>query len=141
LEKLAPETVRYLPARANTSCESFGSFGSSLTTVRVRQCFVTNPPRLGQPVAQGLDHFLNDGDLLLSSTAAQDDGYRVQLIDLAARRGGVYKQSLDRVYELEKQTLGHSEALARLALDHRQLSETHKRDRGVDQEVKSADTQ
>src|SRR5690349_9555467 len=33
----------------------------------------------------------------ISTTASEDDGYRVQLIDHAARQGGVYRESLDRV--------------------------------------------
>jgi hypothetical protein len=79
----------------------------------------------------------------ISSTAAEDDGYRVQLIDHAARQGGVYKESLDRVYEVEKQKLGRFEALARLVLDQRQLAETQRRDaqQGLDGEAQPADTQ
>jgi hypothetical protein len=79
----------------------------------------------------------------ISTTAAEDDGYRVQLIDHAARQGGVYREALDRAYELEKQTLGRFEALARLVLDQRQLAETQKRDlgEGVDGEAKAADNQ
>jgi hypothetical protein len=79
----------------------------------------------------------------ISTTASEDDGYRVQLIDHAARQGGVYREALDRVYEIEKQTLGRFEALARLVLDHRQLSETQKRDaeQGVDGTEEPADTQ
>jgi hypothetical protein len=64
----------------------------------------------------------------ISTTASEDDGYRVQLISHAARQGGVYREALDRVYEIEKQTLGPFEALARLLLDYRQLHETQKRD-------------
>jgi len=79
----------------------------------------------------------------ISATASEDDGYRVQLIDHAARQGGVYREALDRVYEIEKQTLGRFEALARLVLDQRQLSETQKRDRseGVDEKLQPADTE
>jgi hypothetical protein len=78
----------------------------------------------------------------ISSTASEDDGYRVQLIDHAARQGGVYKESLDRVYEIEKESLGRFEALARLVLDHRQLSETQKRDaeQGIDGAGEPTDT-
>jgi hypothetical protein len=50
-------------------------------------------------------------------------------------------EALDHVYEIEKQTLGRFEALARLVLDHRQLSETQNRDRGLDGEVQPADTE
>jgi hypothetical protein len=64
----------------------------------------------------------------ISAAACEDDGYRVQLIDLAALRGGVYRQALDRLYAIEVQTLGHWEALARLLLDYRQLAETKQRD-------------
>jgi hypothetical protein len=64
----------------------------------------------------------------ISTTASSDDGYRVQLIDHAAGQGGVYREALDRVYEIEKQKLGRFEALARLVLDQRQLSETQRRD-------------
>jgi len=64
----------------------------------------------------------------MSAAATQDDGYRVQLIDLAAVRGGIYRQALDRLYGIEKETLGRWEALARLLLDSRQLVETQKRD-------------
>jgi hypothetical protein len=65
----------------------------------------------------------------LSTTAVDDDGYRVQLIDLAATSGGLYQQALDRVYEIETETLGQAEATARLLLDSRQLVATRERDR------------
>jgi hypothetical protein len=76
----------------------------------------------------------------ISTAACEDDGYRVQLIDLAAVRGGVYREALGRLYAVEAETLGRFEALARLWLDYRQLVETQKRDRGVDLEVEPADT-
>jgi hypothetical protein len=64
----------------------------------------------------------------ISAAACEDDGYRVQLVDLAAVRGGVYRQALDRLYAIEVQTLGRWEAFARLLLDYRQLDETKQRD-------------
>lgn len=64
----------------------------------------------------------------VSSTAASDDGYRVQLLDLAARRGGIYRESLNRIHEIEASRLGRFEALGRLWLDYRQFVETQRRD-------------
>jgi len=74
----------------------------------------------------------------ISSAATEDDGYRVQLIDMAAQRGGVYRESLDRVYAIETETLGRWEALARWILDHRQLAETQARDRAHDEKLETA---
>lgn len=64
----------------------------------------------------------------MSTVAAQDDGYRVQLIDLAALHGGLYLRAVNTLFEIEVRTLGHWEAEARRLLDRRQLSETRARD-------------
>jgi hypothetical protein len=64
----------------------------------------------------------------ISTAAADDDGYRVQLIDLAVVRGGVYREALGRLYGVEAEKLGRWEAAARLLLEYRQLAETQQRD-------------
>jgi hypothetical protein len=64
----------------------------------------------------------------MSTAAAQDDGYRVQLIDLAALHGGLYLKAVDALYAVEVRMLGRWEAEARHQLDRRQLSETRARD-------------
>jgi hypothetical protein len=74
----------------------------------------------------------------VASAASDDDGYRVQLIDLAASHGGIYREALDRVYELQREALGRCEAMARLLLDYRQLVETQKRDRAAAEDVPAA---
>jgi hypothetical protein len=62
------------------------------------------------------------------TVASEDDGYRVQLLDLAALHGGVYLQAVNMLYEAEARSLGRFEALARCVLDRRQLSSTRARD-------------
>jgi hypothetical protein len=64
----------------------------------------------------------------MSAAAAADDGYRVQLIDLAALHGGLYLKAVDALYAVEVRTLGRWEAEARHQLDLRQLTETRARD-------------
>jgi hypothetical protein len=64
----------------------------------------------------------------MSTAAAADDGYRVQLIDLAALHGGLYRRAVNALYKIEVRTLGRYEAEARHLLDRRQLSETRARD-------------
>lgn len=53
----------------------------------------------------------------LATNASTDSGYRVQLISLAALHGGIYQEGMNAIYELEAETLGRFEALARLVLD------------------------
>jgi chemotaxis response regulator CheB len=69
--------------------------------------------------------------LVSGSIAASDDGYRVQLLGLAALHGGLYRQAVDALYALECETLGRFEALARLVLDQRQILETRAREEGI----------
>lgn len=64
----------------------------------------------------------------MSTAAVADDGYRVQLIDLAALHGGLYLKAVDALYAVEVRTLGRWEAEARHQLDLRQLTETRQRD-------------
>jgi hypothetical protein len=64
----------------------------------------------------------------MSTAAAQDDGYRVQLLDLAALHGGLYLRAVFALYAVEVRTLGRWEAEARHQLDLRQLTETRQRD-------------
>jgi len=64
----------------------------------------------------------------MSKAAAEDDGYRVQLLDLAALHGGPYEQAVHALYAIEVRTLGRYEAEARHQLDRRQITETRKRD-------------
>jgi hypothetical protein len=64
------------------------------------------------------------------NAAAADDGYRVQLLDLAALHGGLYERAVDALYLHEARSLGRWEALARHRLDRRQLVETRARDGG-----------
>jgi len=63
------------------------------------------------------------------NAAAADDGYRVQLLDLAALHGGLFERAVDALYLHEARSLGPWEALARHRLDRRQLDETRERDR------------
>jgi hypothetical protein len=48
----------------------------------------------------------------MSSAAFQDDAYRVQLLDLAALHGGLYRKAVDALYKVEVRTLGRFEAEA-----------------------------
>jgi hypothetical protein len=64
----------------------------------------------------------------MAEGAAGDDGYRVQLVDLAALHGGLYRKAVDAIYAIEVRSLGRFEALARLVLDERLLA-THARGR------------
>jgi hypothetical protein len=64
----------------------------------------------------------------MSRAAAEDDGYRVQLLDLAALHGGRFEQAVRAIYAIEVRTLGRFEALARLVLDQRQIMQTRQRD-------------
>jgi hypothetical protein len=62
----------------------------------------------------------------MSNAAAVDDGYRVQLLDLAALHGGLYRQAVDALYALEVRTLGRpgilrqaeSTAVVKILLGH-----------------------
>jgi hypothetical protein len=63
----------------------------------------------------------------MSNAAAADDGYRVQLIDLAALHGELYLRAVKTLFRIEVR-LGHWEAEARRLLDLQQLDETRKRD-------------
>jgi hypothetical protein len=64
----------------------------------------------------------------MSAAAAEDDGYRVQLVDLAALHGGLYERAVNAVYSVEKKTLGRWEAEARHQLDRAQIAETQAAD-------------
>jgi hypothetical protein len=64
----------------------------------------------------------------VSEAAAADDAYRVQLLDLAAMHGGLYRKAVDALYDLEARSLGRWEAFARHVLDQRQIIETRRRD-------------
>jgi hypothetical protein len=64
----------------------------------------------------------------MSTAAAEDIGYRVQLVDLAALLGGLYLEAVRALYAIEVRTVGRWEALTRLVLDQRQLMETRRRD-------------
>ena len=68
----------------------------------------------------------------MSTAAAQDDKYRVQLLDLAALHGGLFEKAVNALYALEVRTLGRWEAEARHQLDLRQIAETRRRDAGSD---------
>jgi hypothetical protein len=68
----------------------------------------------------------------MSTAAAQDDKYRVQLLDLAAVHGGLFEKAVSALYALEVRTLGRWEAEARHQLDLRQIAETRRRDAGSD---------
>jgi len=68
----------------------------------------------------------------MSTAAAQDDKYRVQLLDLAALHGGLFEKAVSALYALEVRTLGRWEAEARHQLDLRQIAETRRRDAGSD---------
>jgi hypothetical protein len=68
----------------------------------------------------------------MSTAAAADDAYRVQLLDLAALHGGLYLRAVDALYAVEVQSLGRWEAEARHQLDLRQLTETRRRDAEAD---------
>jgi hypothetical protein len=68
----------------------------------------------------------------MSTAAAQDDKYRVQLLDLAALHGGLFEKVVSALYALEVRTLGRWEAEARHQLDLRQIAETRRRDAGSD---------
>jgi hypothetical protein len=57
----------------------------------------------------------------MASSAAADNGYRVQLVDLAALHAGLYLEAVHALYAIEARTLGRFEALARAILDQRQL--------------------
>jgi hypothetical protein len=59
----------------------------------------------------------------MATEASKDDGYRVQLLDLAALHGSVYLRAANALYAVEARTLGRFEALARLVLDQRQLAQ------------------
>jgi hypothetical protein len=67
----------------------------------------------------------------MSEAAAENEGYRVQLLDLAALHGGLYREAVDALYAIDARTLGRWEALARHLLDQRQIVETRARDRGI----------
>jgi hypothetical protein len=64
----------------------------------------------------------------MSTAAAGSDGYRVQLIDLAALHGGLFEQAVDALYAVEVRSLGRWEAEARHHLDLKQITETRRRD-------------
>jgi hypothetical protein len=73
------------------------------------------------------------------NAAAADDGYRVQLLDLAALHGGLYERAVDALYLHEARSLGRWEALARHRLDRRQLIETRARDGGNEDQPSEGD--
>lgn len=64
----------------------------------------------------------------MALAAAGDDGYRRQLVELAALHGALFREAVDAVYEIEVRTLGRFEAEARHHLDLRHLAETRRRD-------------
>jgi hypothetical protein len=64
----------------------------------------------------------------MSTAAAADDGYRVQLLDLAALHDGLFRKAVDALYDLELRSLGSWEAEARHHLDLKQIAETRARD-------------
>ena len=66
----------------------------------------------------------------MSTAAAEDDGYRVQLLDLAALHGGLCEKAVSALYAIEVRSLGRYEAEARHLLDQRQVTETRQRDAG-----------
>jgi hypothetical protein len=66
----------------------------------------------------------------MSSSAASDDGYRVQLLDLAALHGGLFLEAVNALYAIEARSLGRSEAFVRCVLDQRQILQTRARERG-----------
>jgi hypothetical protein len=78
----------------------------------------------------GLDRNDPDADTVerVAKAAAKDDGFRVQLLDLAALHGGLYEKAVNRLYAIEIRTLGRWHAEARNLLDRRQIAETRKRD-------------
>jgi len=65
----------------------------------------------------------------MSTAAASDDAYRVQLLDLAALHGGLYREAVDALFAIEVRSIGGWEAEARHHLDLRQITETRKRDK------------
>jgi hypothetical protein len=64
----------------------------------------------------------------MSTAAASDDGYRVQLLDLAALHGGLHERAVNALYRIEVRSLDHWEAEARRLLDWQQIRETRQRD-------------
>jgi hypothetical protein len=58
----------------------------------------------------------------MAQAASVDADYRAQLIELAAKRGGLYADALDGLYSVEKDKFGEWEAKQRLKLDQQQLA-------------------
>jgi hypothetical protein len=108
--------------------------GSTLLAWQQRQLDTERgaPPELDRddPDARALER--------MSNAAAADDGYRVQLLDLAALHGGLYRKAVDALYALEVRSLGRYEAEARHHLDLEQITETRRRDAEV--EIAELDT-
>jgi hypothetical protein len=64
----------------------------------------------------------------LARSAAEDEGYRAVLLDLAREQGGIYAEAARAIYSVELRTLGRWEALARLVVDQRALMHTRARE-------------
>ena len=60
----------------------------------------------------------------MAQVASDDHDYRVQLTELAARRGGLYAHALASLFDVERDTLGVLEAERRRKLDQDLLDET-----------------
>lgn len=64
----------------------------------------------------------------IADAATEDAGYRQQLIDLAATRGGVYNDALNNLYGIEEKKFGRWEAEERLKFDKAQFEYKQKQD-------------